>query len=240
MGFVERLGNVQRLLGREFEALVGLALERSQVKEALRLFFRTFGFLGDFGGRHALALPHQGVGPRLVKDALAARCGLGSIPGFLVVFLAYRISFRTGIKPRTDIGTSGHAEGASHLPVILGHKVPDSPLTLHHQRQRGCLHTTHAHQLVGAALPLIEPRHPTGAIDTHDPIGLTAAVSRISKTLKVSARAHVLPGITNGILGHRLEPHAAHGLAALRIVVDQPENQLTLTASVTGIDHFGD
>ena len=49
----------------------------------------------------------------------------------------------------------------------------------------------------------------------------------------------MLEAFPNSVRRHRLEPEPFNGLFRLRILRDQPENQLTFPSRITGIDDFG-
>ena len=86
---------------------------------------------------------------------------------------------------------------------------------------------------------MVQYRKQPGGIDTHQPIRLGAAESRIPQAVIVRAGAQVRKALPNGGILHRGNPEPLHGLLAARQLVDAAEDQLALASRVAGVHHLG-
>ncbi len=120
------------------------------------------------------------------------------------------------------------------LPVIPGHKFFDFFLALDDNHQRRGLHAANRRELKSTQLG-VECRHGTGAVDTHQPIGLGTADGSVRQGPHVGIGTQRGKGFANGALRHGLKPQPLDGLAYAGKLRDITKNKLTLAAGVTGI-----
>ena len=126
VGFVQRLGNVQRLLSAQAELLRADLLERAQVERQGRSFVHAFG--DDLHHTCRTSCTHVGSG--LLRDTLLQTAALV-------------VAQVLGRPPLRDKGLSASVQ--LHLDGPVGHRdeSSDAAVAVHHQTQRGRLHAAH-------------------------------------------------------------------------------------------------
>ena len=107
----------------------------------------------------------------------------------------------------------------------------DPAVTLHQHSKGGCLDTAHIQG------PVVQHREQTGGIDTHQPVGLLAAQGAMVQGIIIPAGAQFAKTFPDRPVLHRRDPQSFHGLGAAGHTVHQPEDQLTFTACVAGVDN---
>ena len=223
---VQRLRQGQRGLGREAEARVGLALQRRQVVEAGAGLGAGLAFLGH-RGRLALHRGGNALGLGLVPEPIGARLGVVAL-------------LEVGLDVLAVVLAGLRIEGRAHFPVVARHVLPDLLLALDDDRQRRRLHAAHRGQ-EEAAVAAVERGHRPRAVDADQPVGLGAAARRIGQRQQLLIGAQVRETVADRLRRHALQPEPLHGLVQrplgrLRVLQDQPEDQLALAARVTGVD----
>ena len=228
--FVQRLRQAQRGLGAETEARVGLALQRGQVVQQRAGLGAGLGFFGHRGGLGAAGLG-DGV-------------GLGGGPYPVGAALGVVVLLEGGVEPLALVLAGLGRELGLDFPVVAGHVLADLFFALDHDGQRGRLHPAHGGQ-EEAAVAAVEGGHRPRAVDAHQPVGLGAAACGVGQALHLLVAAQALEAVADGLRRHALQPEPAHrlvqlALAAIGVLHDQAEDQLTLAARVAGVDEFGD
>ena len=238
VALVQALRQLQRGLGREAEAAVGLALQAGQVVQQATGLRGGLAFLFDRGGLaahrvgdfHRLAVAPDAVGPQFGIGAFLDLLSRGLLEGRVEPFA--RVFARFGQEAGMD------------LPVVAALVRADLFFALHDDGQRGRLHAPHSGQ-EETPVARIEGGHGAGAVDAHHPVGLGAAARRIGQALHLLIALEVFKTVSNGRGRHGLQPQPLHRFAqplvlpvlqAPRVLLDQAEDQLTLAARVTGVD----
>ncbi|CAB4806593.1 unannotated protein [freshwater metagenome] len=228
MAFVQALRDRQRGFGRVAKLAVGLALQAGQVKQRRR---GLGGGLAFFSHAGALAAHRLGNGLRL---ALAPD-PVGLFLGVLSIF------FMLWVKPLGGILAGLRGKTGVDFPVVAADELADLLLALYHHRQRGRLHPPDGRQ-EKPAIARVEGGHGPGAVDTHQPIGLTATARGVGQGLHLRIAAQGAKTIANRLRRHALQPQAANRLAqrldAPGVLFDQPEDQFALAPRVAGVDEL--
>ena len=89
---------------------------------------------------------------------------------------------------------------------------------------------------------MVEDREKSGGVDAHQPIRFLAAKGALVQGLIVSTGAQVRKALPDGVILHGGNPEPLDRLAAPGHFIHQPEDKLSLPASVTGVDddvHIG-
>ena len=107
----------------------------------------------------------------------------------------------------------------------------DLCVTLRQHCQRRRLHTAH---IQGA---MIEDGEKACGIDPHQPIRFLAAEGRLIQGFIISAGAQIRKALPDSAVLHRRNPETEDRLVASSHFIHQPEDQLTFTPGVTGIDN---
>ena len=107
----------------------------------------------------------------------------------------------------------------------------DPALTLHQHCQGRRLDTTY---IQGA---VVQNREQTGCIDPYQPVCFLAAKGTMVQGIVLAAGAQFLETFPDRAVLHGRDPKAFHRLCASGHAVDQPEDQLTFTACITGVDN---
>ena len=110
----------------------------------------------------------------------------------------------------------------------------DFPVTLH-QHCKGRRLDAPDHQLL-----VIERGEKAGAVDADNPVRLRAAECRFIETVIFLAIPEMLEAFADGGVLQRADPQTLEGLGASGFVVDQPEDQLTLTPCIGCADKLSD
>ena len=200
--FVERLNEIERLLGSEAVVAVCLALQGGQIIELWRID----------GLRFPLERRNDGL------LFLASRRNLLC---FLFGFDLFQIG-----------GQIAFADVDVEILLLL--ERGDFPVALH-QHCKGRRLDAPNYQL-----PVIEGGEKAGAVDTDNPVRLRAAECRFIETVILLAVPEMLEAFANGGVLQRADPQTLEGLGASGFVVDQPEDQLTLTPCIGCADKLGD
>ena len=106
----------------------------------------------------------------------------------------------------------------------------DLRVTLRQHCQCGCLHTAY---IQGA---VIENGEKTSGVDSNQPIRFLAAEGGLIQGFIIGAGAQIRKALPDGAVLHRRNPETEDRLAASGHFIHQPEDQLTFTPGVTGID----
>ena len=106
----------------------------------------------------------------------------------------------------------------------------DLRVTLRQHCQCGGLNTAH---IQGA---VIENGEKARGVDPHQPIRFLAAECGLIQGFIIGAGAQVRKALSDSAVLHRGNPEAKDRLAAAGHFIHQPEDQLSLTSGVTGID----
>ncbi len=224
--FVQGLGQAQRVLGREAEAAVGLALQAGQVEQQRRQLGRRLGFLGDRAGLVAAGGHH--------------RFGGGGAPQARIALLGVEfVLLECRVVPAAFVEAGGADEFGLHFPIVARHETANLFLALDHDGQCRRLNPADGGQEKAAALA-VERGHRARAVDPDQPIGFGAAARGVGERLHVFVAAQ--PGEAVAYRGrrHRLEPEPHDRLLGFRVLDDVAENQLALAPRVAGVDQFGD
>jgi hypothetical protein len=232
VALVQTLRQGQRGLCTEAELAVGLALQAGQVKQQGRCLRGGLALFGDGG-----LLAAHGVGNRLGFRCRPHAVGAG--------FHVFRL-LPLGVEPLGGVFARLGAEGGVDFPVVTADELADLFLALHHQRQRGRLHTAHGGQKE-PAIARVERRHGARAVDAHQPVGLRAAARGVGQPRHLLLGAQRVKAVADGLGRHALQPQALDGFAqtfaiwfaATGVLLDQTEDQLALAARVAGVDEFG-
>ena len=234
MTLVQALGQLERGLGREAEAAVGLALQAGQVVQETACLGGGFAFFGDAGGLAAHRL-HDGQGLTVIPEAVGAQVAIGIVArGFL----------EGRIEPFARVLAGLGQEGRMNLPVVAAAVGADLLLALNHDGQRGRLHPAHGGQ-EKAAVARVEGRHRPRAVDAHQPVGLGAAARGVGEASHLLVAAQLRKAVADGLRRHGLQPQALHRLAqalvlavllAAGVLLDEAEDQLPFAARVAGVD----
>ena len=230
VALVQALRNRQRGLGRKAELAVGFALQRGQIKQQAgslrgRLgFFADAGFLAAHGVGNAARI---GLGPDAVGLELGIRLGIvcigsGFLPG--------------RVKPLARIlaGISGKA--GVHFPVVAADKLAYFFFALNHHAQRRRLHAADSGQKE-TAVARVEGGHGAGAVDADHPVGLGAATRGVGQGQHLRVAAQAGKTVADSGRRHGLQPQALHRVFGFGILLNQPEDELTFAARITGINH---
>ena len=110
-------------------------------------------------------------------------------------------------------------------------KQRDLRVTLRQHCQCGGLNTAHIQGTV------IENGEKARGVDSHQPIRFLAAEGRLIQGFIVGAGAQIRKTFPDSAVLHRRNPETKNWLAASSHSIHQPEDQLTFTPSVTGIDN---
>ena len=219
---VECLGQRQRGLGREAEAPIGLALKAGEVEERRGSLCGRTRLFGD-GAWPALAIGHDGAGTRFIPEPLGAQIGVG------------RVAHEGRVEPAALVLARLRAEGGLDLEVGSRLEPANALLALDHDGQRGGLHAAHGGE-IEAAVARVERGHGPRAVDAHQPVGLGAAARGIGQRHHLAVITQLAEGVADGCRGHGLQPQAAHRLARLGVLGDQPEDELALAPGVASVD----
>ena len=107
----------------------------------------------------------------------------------------------------------------------------DLRVTLRQHCQCGRLHTTH---IQGA---VIENGEKACGVDPHQPIRFLAAEGGLIQGFIIGAGAQVRKALPDSAVLHRRNPETEDRLVASSHFIHQPEDQLTFTSGVAGIDN---
>ena len=107
----------------------------------------------------------------------------------------------------------------------------DLRVTLRQHCQCGGLDTPH---IQGA---VIENGEKTGGVDSHQPIRFLAAEGRLIQGFIVGTGTQIRKALPDSAVLHRGNPETENRLVASGHFIHQPEDQLTFTSGVTGIDN---
>ena len=107
----------------------------------------------------------------------------------------------------------------------------DLRVTLRQHCQCGGLNTAH---IQGA---VIENGEKARGVDPHQPIRFLAAEGRLIQGFIIGAGAQVRKALSDSAVLHRRNPETKNWLAASSHFIHQPEDQLTFTPGITGIDN---
>ena len=219
---IQGLRDLQGAAGAEAEAVAGLALQAGQIVEQRRDLTRRLGDFGDDAGL-ADATGDDGFGLLLVPDTLG-----------LLVFVVL-VLLELLIEPATIVTSALDAKEPMHFKIGAWHEGGDGILTLGEDRKGRSLHTTHGCEPETTMLG-IQGGQRTGAIDAHDPIALAAALRGIGQRAHLILGAQFLEGIQDGVVRHRLHPHALDRLLHTSRLHEVAENEFPFTSGVACID----
>ena len=200
--FVERLNEIERLLGGEAVVSVCLALQSGQIIELRRID----GF--------RLPLERRNDGLLFLASRRNSFC-------FLFGFDLFQIGGQIALA---DVD----------VEILLLLEGGDFPVTLH-QHCKGRRLDAPDHQLL-----VIERGEKAGAVDTDNPVCLRAAECRFIEAVIFLAVPEMVEAFADGGVLQRADPQTLEGLGASGFVVDQPEDQLTLTPCIGCTDKLGD
>jgi hypothetical protein len=223
--FIERLADRGGGLGGETEAPEGVALQRHEAEKLLGVDGDELRRLFD-RARAAAARVGHGAGLLLAPEALGLELGM------LLVLLEVRV------LPKALVGAVLAAEARRDFPVVLRLEAVDLVFAVHHDRERGRLHAADGREEEASVLG-VEGRHGAGAVDADEPVGLGAAARGRLERLHLLVGAQLLEGVADRLVGHRLQPQAAHRLLALAVLHDVAEDQLALAPGIAGVDDVG-
>ena len=91
-----------------------------------------------------------------------------------------------------------------------------------------------------AAVARVERGHRARAVDADQPVGLGAAARRVGERQHLLVAAQVLEAVADRGRRHALQPEPLDRVLGLRMLLDQPEDQLALAPGVAGVDQLGD
>ena len=219
---VQRLGQRQGGLGREAEAPVGVALQAGQVEERRRGLRGRARLLGDGAGL-AFAVGDDRARTVAVPEPLGPQVGVR------------RIALEPRIEPAALVGTGLRTEGRLDLEVGPRHELADPLLALDDDRQRRGLYPADGGQ-VEAAVTRVERGHRARAVDADQPVGLRAAAGGVGERQHLPVLAQRVEAVADRAGRHGLQPEAADRLPGVRMLDDQPEDQLALAPGVAGVD----
>ena len=120
------------------------------------------------------------------------------------------------------------------VEILLLLERGDFTVTLH-QHCKGRRLDAPDHQLL-----VIERGEKAGAVDTDNPVCLRAAECRFIETVIFLAVPEMIEAFADGGVLQRADPQTLEGLGASGFVVDQPEDQLTLTPCIGCADKLSD
>jgi hypothetical protein len=221
VALVAALGRVQDAARRPSEAPVALALETGEIEE------RGCGLprrLASLSGRRRAArkLRHDGVGPRLLEDAILL--GLGIIFGCA----------EGRVEPGARVGVALVLELADDAPVRTRHVGQDLELAPHQDCQRRRLD---APRRPGPALPtaLETLGERPGGVHANEPVRPGPALGGACQAVELLAGPQLVEAGADRVLRHGLEPEPADGLLAAQELDDLAEDELTLAPGVTRV-----
>ena len=117
-----------------------------------------------------------------------------------------------------------------HMIEFLFFEHGDLAVTLHQHGQGRRLDTAHIQSAV------VQNGEQTGGIDAHHPIRFLATQGTMVQGIVVTSGAQIPEPLTDCAVLHGRDPQAFHRLAASGHAINQPEDQLSLPAGITGID----
>src|SRR5690606_31277673 len=179
-------------------------------------------FFGDIAGLLAAGRHHA------LRGSLRPQARF-ALFGVALVALEFRVD------PAALVQARGGHEGGVHFPVVARHECPDARFAFGHDGQRGRLYAPHG-RLEETAVFAVEGRHGARAVDADQPVGLGTRARGRFKRLELFVVAQVLERFADRGLRHGLQPQAAYGLLYAGILDDVAEDQLALSARVTGVD----
>lgn len=215
---------------------VGVPLQLRQVVEERRrhpLLLRLQRFDDGPPGAHpvddGLRLHAVRIQPPRLAHALEARGrhGLAIRPRAEPRALVQRVR-RNPLRPGR--------EGGHELQVVTRHEVADGQLALHHHGQRGRLHPAHAQHL---SMAPVRQRVQARQVHPHQPVRPAAPHGRGGQRFVFTAVREPAEAVLDGPLRQRRHPQPLYRLAALRRVVDVPEDKLALAPRVRCAHHRG-
>ena len=222
MALVEALGDAEGGFGAEAELAIGLALQGGQIEQqraGLRGRLAFFGNCGFFA-THSVG---NGLGFTFRPHAV----GLD--------FSVVGVFFVGWVEPFTRILTRLCGKRAVDFPIISADELADFLFALDDDRQSRRLHTAHRCQKE-ATVARIKSGHGTGAVDADQPIGLRTAAGGVGQRQHLLVGTQAGEAVTNRLWRHGLQPQARDRVFGLAVLLDQAEDQFTLTSRVTGVD----
>ena len=120
------------------------------------------------------------------------------------------------------------------VEILLLLERGDFPVTLH-QHCKGRRLDAPDHQLL-----VIERGEQAGAVDADNPVRLRAAECCFIETVIFLSVPEMIEAFADGGVLQRADPQTLEGLGASGFVVDQPEDQLTLTPCIGCADKLSD
>ena len=203
LGFVEFLGDGERLLRRESVATVGFLLQRGEVVEQGRLF----GFLLTFYLRDTDF-------PACFLDTLVkAVCRVAVLPFLLGGELHHVFPFAF--------------HGKVELPECFRLKTSVLPIAGADHRQRGRLYATD-----GVGAPTGGKAERLRAVDAHEPVSFTAGTGGKVEVVVVRPIVQVIESLADGLIGQRADPQAVERCVAVDVLVEIAEDEFALASGI--------
>ena len=203
LGFVEFLGDGERLLRREPVAAVGFLLQRSEVVKQGRFF----GFL------LTLYLRDTDFFVCFLDTLVKAVCRFAVLPLFLGGEFHHLFPFAF--------------HGKVELPECFWRKASVFPIAGADHRQRGCLYTTD-----GVGAPTGGEAERLCAVDAHEPVSFTAGAGGKVEVVVVCSIAQVIESLADGLVGQRADPQAVERRVAVDVLVEIAEDKFTLASGI--------
>ena len=203
LGFVELLGNSERLLRREPVAAVGFLLQRGEVVEQGRLFsFLLMLYLRD-----------TDFFACFLDTLVKAVCRFAVLPLFLGGEFHHLFPFAF--------------HGKMELPEVFGRKASVLPIAGADHRQRGCLYATD-----GIGAPTGGKADRLRAVDAHEPVGFAAGAGSKVEVVVVCSIAQVIESLADGLVGQRADPQTVERHVAVDVLVEIAEDEFALSSGI--------
>ena len=203
LGFVEFLGDGERLLRREPVATIGFLLQRGEVVEQGRFF----GFL------LMLYLRDTDFFACFLDTLVKAVCRFAVLPLFLGGEFHHLFPFAF--------------HGKMELPEGFGRKASVLPIAGADHRQRGCLYATD-----GVGAPTGGKAERLRAVDAHEPVGFAAGTGGKVEVVVVCSITQVIESLADGLVGQRADPQAVERRVAVDVLVEIAEDEFALSSGI--------
>ena len=203
LGFVEFLGDGERLLRRESVATVGFLLQRGEVVEQ--------GWL--FGLLLTLYLYDTDFFACFLDTLVKAVCRFVVLPFLLGGELDHVFPFAF--------------HGKMELPEGFGRKASVLPIAGADHRQRGCLYATD-----GVGAPTGGKAERLRAVDAHEPVGFAAGTGGKVEVVVVCSITQVIESLADGLVGQRADPQTVERRVAVDVLVEIAEDKFAFASGI--------
>ena len=229
MFFIKTLRSLQCAAGRHAKSTVGFALQGGEVEKLRSNFFRLF----------ACFCCRCRVFARIKKCENFLELLLRKNTIFFFsdsnIFFINDGSFEIRIKPLSRIFMSVRRKTSFDSPKGFGAMFEYFAFAFHDEGKGGSLHAAHTptHSLLRFGLKATSDS--ASGVHSNKPVTLCSTACGISEVIEIFALSKALKLLTNGVVGHALQPQPAHGLFHTGIIVEFAKNKFAFSPGIACI-----